>query len=112
MQAQHVPFINCLESFGPTLVNSKLCASILNLCYESIESCVNGNQGNALEHEMAIKTDALNPPHQSVPWFTMNGVHKDEIQQGLNTNMLNYVCNAYTGTRPVECTEKRHKECY
>ena len=45
--------------------------------YEAVKSCAGGSLGNKLEHEMAVKTDNLKPPHEYVPWITLNGVNPD-----------------------------------
>ena len=37
-------------------------------------TCAKGDQGNKYEHMMAVLTGQLNPPHQYVPWVTLNGV--------------------------------------
>ncbi|XP_002163359.2 gamma-interferon-inducible lysosomal thiol reductase [Hydra vulgaris] len=105
-QAKYVPFIQCLEYYGATDTNAKYCASVSQMDYDTISQCVLSDQGNEIEHEMATKTNALNPPHQYVPWFTMNGQHDDSIQDGLSSNMLAYVCNAYQGTKPEACIQK------
>eukprot|EP00057_Strongylocentrotus_purpuratus_P021948 XP_011676422.1 PREDICTED: uncharacterized protein LOC753478 [Strongylocentrotus purpuratus] len=39
-----------------------------------LKNCTGGPMGNKLEHSMALKTEALNPPHQYTPWVVLNGV--------------------------------------
>jgi len=37
-------------------------------------ACTKSPLGNQLEHEMALDTDKLVPPHRYVPWIVLNGV--------------------------------------
>jgi len=106
-QNQYMPFIRCVEYYGPTSRNALYCAGLQKLNYEPVSRCVSGAEGNALQHQMALKTNALNPPHQYVPWFTMNGYHSTEIQNQLSTNMLAYVCDMYTGVKPNACSQRK-----
>lgn len=107
---KYVPFVHCLEQYGPTLVNGRYCAGLVGVDFNPISRCTYGAEGNSLEHEMGVKTESLNPPHQYVPWLTMNGVHTSEIQDALSSNMLSYVCAAYTGTKPEACSGKKDNE--
>ncbi|XP_063953474.1 gamma-interferon-inducible lysosomal thiol reductase-like [Lytechinus pictus] len=100
------PFIHCLEMYNPS-TDGKYCASMFNLSSEwpSIEECSTGPMGNYLEHNMAVKTNALNPPHQYVPWVVLNGVHNEEIQNKAASDSLALICNAYQGVKPAGCTK-------
>jgi len=50
------------------------CATQYKVELQPIIDCANGDMGNKLEHQMAMMTDALQPPHKYVPWVTVNGV--------------------------------------
>lgn len=101
-QNRFMPYIHCLES-SPSMENAKSCASQFKIEWGPIGSCFNGTQGNHLEHEMAMKTNALNPPHQYVPWIVVNGVHTDAIQESAQSDLMHLVCQTYTGVQPHAC---------
>jgi len=109
-----MPFIHCLEHNGPTEANAKHCAALQKWDYDELKDCIHGEEGNALMHQNALKTQGLKPSHTYVPWLTMNGKHTDEIENGLMDDMLSYVCNAYTGTKPAECSKriKAERSCF
>ena len=60
---------------------------------------MNGPAGNALEHKIALATEALKPAHQYVPWLVADGVHTDAIQNAVGSNLLGYVCKMYKGSK-------------
>ena len=109
--SQFMPFIYCLEQ-DPSLGNALACANKLKIEWGPISNCYNGTQGNHLMHELALKTNALNPPHQYVPWIVANGQHTDEIQSGAQSDLLQFVCQTYTGVKPDVCQSSSQKRCY
>jgi len=60
--------------------------------------CFSGPQGNKFQHNMAVLTSQLDPPHQYVPWLVLNGKHTDDIQQDCQSNLIQCICKVYTGT--------------
>jgi len=110
------PFVHCFEvsierSGNPKSV-AQHCAKSLGIDYAPIEACVSGPQGNELEHEMAKKTDALEPQHEYVPWVTINGKHTEKIQREAENNLLKLVCEYYEGTKPPACEKQKIGRCY
>jgi interferon gamma-inducible protein 30 len=56
---------------------------------------------------MALRTNALQPPHQYVPWVTLNGVHTAEIQSKAENNLIQLICDTYQGSpKPEACPQK------
>ena len=80
----HLPVL-CREDFFPFLVCAfkqfetlnpdvgKKCAEEANLVWEKIETCYSGDLGISLEDMFAAETAELKPPHEYVPWVTING---------------------------------------
>lgn len=111
----YFPFVYCLEkNIGdkdPHTV-AKQCAKDLGIDYSPIDACQSGPLGNRLEHEMALKTEALVPKHQYVPWIVLNGKHTEKIQDKAQDNLLKLLCEYYTGTKPPACQKLYAGRCY
>jgi interferon gamma-inducible protein 30 len=101
-------YLNCIENNDENRDTDQdysnialKCATEINLndtTVEEIKMCSTSKEGNELEHEMAIKTESLNPPHSYVPYVVVNGVHDDDIQTDVTDSLFDYVCKTYTGT--------------
>lgn len=105
----YFPFINCMEEI---LYNGDIkppeaaekCAKKFDLkAIDSILACSKSDTGVALEHQMALRTDALKPQHTFVPWVTLNGVHNDKIQDRAEDDLLGLICDTYMGPKPPGC---------
>jgi len=99
----YMPIIFCIENSSDPLAAAEKCVVSGNLNWKHIESCSKGDQGNALMHKAAVKTDALKPPHKYVPWIVANGVHTEELQDAAQKDFFKFVCDMYKGTKPKEC---------
>lgn len=111
---QFIPYIHCVEN-NLSLSNAEACAKNLHVDWEPIWNCYNGSEGNFLEHQMAEKTEALNPPNDYVPWIVVDGEHTEEMQTDAQTDLIDFVCKKYSGTKPHACRvhSKNNKErCY
>eukprot|EP00698_Gefionella_okellyi_P009882 TRINITY_DN2535_c0_g1_i2.p2 TRINITY_DN2535_c0_g1~~TRINITY_DN2535_c0_g1_i2.p2 ORF type:complete len:164 (+),score=27.35 TRINITY_DN2535_c0_g1_i2:319-810(+) len=107
------PFIECVEGSGASDLEAaaKKCASQTGLNYAPIANCTGSSWGNQVQHEMAVITNNLQPPHQYTPWITLNGHHTDQIQDEAESHLVKLVCQTYTGTKPAGCSSvlKAHK---
>lgn len=68
------------------------CATKFDIPHDQINACVQTEFGNSLEHEMAVRTKALDPPHKYVPWVTFNGVHTEDIETKAMDDLLKLIC--------------------
>ena len=92
-------FVECMFSDEHNLRdargNAQRCAQKLNLDWSLFNKCADGPEGLRIFEENGHKTDALQPPHTSVPWITIDGVHNDAIQHEARTDLLTYLCQHY-----------------
>ncbi|XP_018414426.1 PREDICTED: gamma-interferon-inducible lysosomal thiol reductase [Nanorana parkeri] len=106
--ADYFPIIDCME-MSPNVTSAlQPCLEALKpeLPVKTVLDCVNGDLGNKLMHANAQRTQALNPPHQYVPWIVINGKHTEDLQTRAQNSLFNLVCELYKGTKPAACTGK------
>ena len=69
LDPQWLPFLACLEAAYPNLDQvAEACATKAGLTWSVLQTCANGPEGIAIQAENEKLTNALNPPHQYVPW--------------------------------------------
>ncbi|XP_013392550.1 gamma-interferon-inducible lysosomal thiol reductase-like isoform X2 [Lingula anatina] len=112
----YLPFIHCIENYSgiqPSIA-AQGCASQMNIDVAPILKCSTSKMGSDLEHQMAVKTNALQPRHTYVPWVTLNGVHTKAIQQKAVDDLKQLICETYQGGyKPVACSSlKRSVRSY
>lgn len=107
------PFVACIEmSDSYPAQSAPKCAKQFGIDYATILQCTKSDLGNQLEHQMAVETDNLNPPHDAVPWVTLNGVHTDDIQQRAESDLSKLICDTYKGPhKPDACKTHRSLRC-
>mmetsp|Transcript_35827 Transcript_35827/g.93385 ORF Transcript_35827/g.93385 Transcript_35827/m.93385 type:complete len:206 (-) Transcript_35827:204-821(-) len=99
---EHFAVLKCMEEIGEAATDFAQCAkqnSISADVVSAINKCASGSEGKDIEQAMKKATDALQPAHQFVPWVTVNG---QALGQDLD-QLVQYVCKAYTGTKPSAC---------
>ncbi|XP_012683397.1 gamma-interferon-inducible lysosomal thiol reductase [Clupea harengus] len=108
----------CMEASADVVKAGQACVELHapSVKWETIMTCVKGDEGNKLMHENALKTGALKPPHEYVPWVTINGEHTDAMQETAMQSLFNLVCSLYKGEKPPACTlaakDKSRSYCF
>ncbi|XP_061330735.1 gamma-interferon-inducible lysosomal thiol reductase [Pezoporus flaviventris] len=108
----YFPVIFCLESGSSVTQTLEACLQVYapQLDGTRIAACVRGDTGAALMHRNAQRTEALDPPHQYVPWVVVNGKHTDELQEEAEASLLGLICRLYQGEKPEACGSSRTPE--
>uniref|UniRef100_A0A9J7XWC8 Gamma-interferon-inducible lysosomal thiol reductase n=3 Tax=Cyprinus carpio TaxID=7962 RepID=A0A9J7XWC8_CYPCA len=110
--AKAIPVIFCMESGADVLKAAQPCLGVHfpDTTWDSVMKCVTGDEGNKLMHQNALKTNALKPPHQYVPWITINGEHTDDLEDKAMNSLFNLVCSLYEGEKPPACGQGLKKK--
>ncbi|KAI4368916.1 hypothetical protein MLD38_017418 [Melastoma candidum] len=99
----HFPLIYCIEELvhERNYTQWESCFDKLGLDATAVSDCYTGGRGKELELGYAAETNALQPPHQYVPWVVVNGEPLYDDYE----NFVSYVCKAYSGTSlPEACS--------
>ncbi|XP_024124721.1 gamma-interferon-inducible lysosomal thiol reductase [Oryzias melastigma] len=110
------PIIFCMESSSDVLASVESCLKVYDpqLSMDKLNTCLKGDLGNQLMHQNAQQTASLKPPHQYVPWVTINGEHTEDLQQKASTSLFSLVCSMYKGSKPPACggSQTQHFKSY
>lgn len=101
---EHFPVIDCIETlvYQHNYSQWYTCFETLGLDPKPVIDCYNSGYGKELELQYAAETNALQPPHQYVPWVVVDGQPLYEDYE----NFISYVCKGYTGTEmPKACID-------
>ncbi|XP_029479916.1 gamma-interferon-inducible lysosomal thiol reductase-like [Oncorhynchus nerka] len=106
--------IYCMEASTDVVKAGEKCMELYdpNTKWGSIMTCVKGDQGNQLMHQNAVKTGALKPTHNYVPWIVINGEHTEELQDKAMSSLFALICSMYKVSKPEACSTalmKRHR---
>ena len=103
-QAAFLRFALCLEGAPAKRMEEAVdeCATKEGMpAAARLHTCAGGVSGDMLERAAAAETAALQPPHEYVPWVTVQGIALGAPES--TADLLRYVCVAFAGERPEAC---------
>ena len=71
------------------------CAQKSTIDFDQVNACARSRLGNQIQHTYAAMTESLQPPHQYVPWITLNGEHTEDMEKEAEKDLIGLVCKSY-----------------
>ncbi len=84
-------FIVCLESNYKGDFDQTAAKCLDEAKLAELQNCLNSEESSVFQHEMAEKTNSLQPPHQWVPWVVVDGQQDDKITEA--DDLVAYLCS-------------------
>ena len=97
----YISFLICVleeENHNNFYKVSEKCARKLNLNFKQVGTCSVNSEGNALLHEIGLKTGRVN----YVPWVVVNGKHCEKNNNQIQDNLLKFACENYKGDVKID----------
>jgi interferon, gamma-inducible protein 30 len=85
----------CVEASDDPIDSVQKCAEANSIDYTEAMSCAKGDRGVDLIQALGKETSELQPPHQFVPWITING--QPQIDPPEAPGLIAAICKAYNG---------------
>merc|ERR550519_327810 len=106
----YLPVISCMEAADSPVSAMKGCLGALapHIPYKAVKDCAKGSEGNSLMHDLANRTESLNPAHKYVPWIVVQGKHTEELETEAMRDLVGLVCGLYQGKKPAQCSAREN----
>jgi interferon gamma-inducible protein 30 len=100
-------FIVCLETNykGNFDQTAQQCLASEESKYNLLLNCLSSDKANEYQHEMAEKTNSLQPAHEWVPWVVVDGVHDGDISEA--DDLVAYLCSKRSDKSEIALCNKK-----
>jgi len=98
-----VRFVSCVMSSRNPPTAGPQCAAVLNIDYNPIQDCAEGEQGDQLLAAMGNRTLYFTPQITFVPTVAVNGVYNQTDQDEALSDLKTVICRYIQGTKPPAC---------
>lgn len=108
----YLPFAKCFFEGDPTdwffngfqgkrnpMKTGKKCAEDIGISWSRLNECINGDEGNQLQHDIASRTPRLG----YVPWIYVNGRSGGNLNNKAETNLKELLCHLIPAPKPEAC---------
>ena len=104
-------FINCTEDLGygeddfrKVMGQCITKGNLSDKLSKDLNNCMDSDQWNQFEHQMGLKTEALQPKNTYVPWVVINRQHDETEENKVLQDVFGYVCDHFEGQKAEACS--------